>query len=108
MPVNFRQKEGRYITLLGGIARESYICLTIMSYLIDTRVKKSLLLPLFYFFSNPFSPGVKRTFAIGLLFAHKLIGNGLGTALAVLGVGRVIALSNHMYMDKLTSAAGIS
>ena len=50
----------------------------------------------------------KQITRIGLLFAHKLIGIGLGTALAVLGVGRVIALSNHMCMDKLTAAAGIS
>lgn len=48
------------------------------------------------------------TTCIGLLFAHKLIGIGLGTVLAVLGVGRVIALFNHMCMEKLTSAAGIA
>ncbi len=34
---------------------------------------------------------------IGLIFAHKLIGIGLGTVIAVLGVGRVIAVFNHHF-----------
>lgn len=37
---------------------------------------------------------------IGLIFAHKLIGIGLGTVIAVLGVGRVIAVFNHLFMKK--------
>ena len=48
------------------------------------------------------------TCCIGLLFAHKLIGIGLGTVVAVLGVGRVIALFNHLFMKKMTEIAGVA
>lgn len=41
------------------------------------------------------------TIAVGLLFSHRLIGIGLGTIISVLGVGRVIALFNHLFMDKM-------
>lgn len=47
------------------------------------------------------------TTSIGLLFAHKLIGIGLGTVIAVLGVGRVIAVFNRLFMKKMTAAAGV-
>lgn len=47
------------------------------------------------------------TTSIGLIFAHKLIGIGLGTVVAVLGVGRVIAVFNHLFMKKMTAAAGV-
>ena len=47
------------------------------------------------------------TTSIGLLFAHKLIGIGLGTVIAVLGVGRVIAVFNRLFMNKMTAAAGV-
>lgn len=47
------------------------------------------------------------TISVGLLFAHRLIGVGIGTVIAVLGVGRVIALFNHMFMDKMIAAAGV-
>jgi uncharacterized membrane protein YczE len=36
------------------------------------------------------------TCAIGLLFAHRIIGIGLGTLMAMIGVGRVIAVFNHL------------
>lgn len=45
--------------------------------------------------------------SIGLIFAHKLIGIGLGTVLSVLGVGRVIALFNHLFLKKMTKIAGV-
>lgn len=45
--------------------------------------------------------------SVGLIFAHKLIGIGVGTVLSVLGVGRVIALFNHLFMVKMTKLAGI-
>ena len=45
--------------------------------------------------------------SVGLIFAHKLIGIGVGTVLSVIGVGRVIALFNHIFMDKMTKLAGI-
>ncbi len=47
------------------------------------------------------------TIGVGLIFAHRLIGVGIGTVIAVLGVGRVIALFNHMFMDKMIAAAGV-
>lgn len=47
------------------------------------------------------------TISVGLIFAHKLIGVGLGTVIAVLGVGRVIALFNHLFMQKMAEAAGV-
>lgn len=48
------------------------------------------------------------TCCIGLIFAHHLIGIGLGTVVAVLGVGRVIALFNHLFMKKMTCIAGVT
>ena len=47
------------------------------------------------------------TISVSLIFAHHLIGIGLGTVLAVLGVGRVIALFNHLFKDKMNLAAGV-
>lgn len=47
------------------------------------------------------------TCCIGLIFAHHLIGIGLGTVVAVLCVGRVIALFNHLFMKKMTRMAGL-
>lgn len=47
------------------------------------------------------------TISVSLISAHKLIGVGLGTVVAVLGVGRVIALFNHLFMEKMTKAAGV-
>lgn len=45
--------------------------------------------------------------SVGLIFAHRLIGIGVGTVLSVIGVGRVIALFNHLFMVKLTKLAGM-
>ena len=47
------------------------------------------------------------TISIGLIFAHKLIGVGLGTVVSVLGVGRVIALFNKLFMKKMTEVAAV-
>ena len=47
------------------------------------------------------------TIRVGMIFAHKLIGVGIGTVFAVLGVGRVIALFNHLFMKKMTETAGV-
>ena len=47
------------------------------------------------------------TISVGLIFAHKLIGVGIGTVVAVLGVGRVIALFNHLFMKKMTEVAAV-
>ena len=55
------------------------------------------------------NPGVRivQAISISLIFAHKLIGIDLGTVVAVLGVGRVISLFNHLFMKKMTAAAGV-
>lgn len=47
------------------------------------------------------------TISVSLIFTQHLIGIGLGTVLAVLGVGRVIALFNHLFKDKMNLAAGV-
>ena len=41
------------------------------------------------------------TLIIGLLFARRIIGIGIGTVIAVLGVGRAIALVNILIKDKM-------
>lgn len=48
------------------------------------------------------------TISVSLIFAHKLIGVGLGTVVAVLGVGRVIAAFNHFFMRKMTELAEVN
>ncbi|HEX3037668.1 MAG TPA: DUF6198 family protein, partial [Oscillospiraceae bacterium] len=45
------------------------------------------------------------TLVICFLFAGKIIGIGLGTVLAVIGVGRVIAFSNGLLHNKLVELA---
>lgn len=45
--------------------------------------------------------------AIGLIFAGKLVGIGLGTILAVLGVGRAVALFNRLLKENMLRAAGL-
>ncbi len=41
------------------------------------------------------------TIIIGLIFAHKIIGIGIGTLIVVLGAGRVIAVFQHLFYKKL-------
>lgn len=41
------------------------------------------------------------TIIIGLIFAHKIIGIGIETLIAVLGAGRVIAVFQHLFYKKL-------
>ena len=43
---------------------------------------------------------------IGLIFAHRIIGIGIGTLVAVLGVGRVIALFQHLFFKKIQEISG--
>ena len=47
------------------------------------------------------------TISVGLLFAHHLIGIGLGTVLAVIGVGRVIAVFNHFCKQPMARLADV-
>lgn len=45
---------------------------------------------------------------MGLCFGNPLLGVGLGTFLSMIGVGRVIALFNHLCKSTLQRVAGIS
>lgn len=47
------------------------------------------------------------TITVGLLFAHHLVGIGVGTVLAVIGVGRAIALFNHFCKNPMAVLAGM-
>lgn len=47
------------------------------------------------------------TICVSLLFEGRLIGIGIGTVLAVIGVGRSIALFNHICLDKMLELAGM-
>lgn len=47
------------------------------------------------------------TIIASLLFAGHLIGVGIGTVFAVIGVGRVMALFNHFFLKKLTTLCDI-
>lgn len=47
------------------------------------------------------------TICIGLVFAGGIVGVGLGTIVAVVGVGRIIAIYNRLFMDRLLTAAGL-
>ena len=46
------------------------------------------------------------TIIIRLIFAHKIIGIGIGTLIAALGVGRVIAVFQHLIRKRKEKAAG--
>lgn len=46
------------------------------------------------------------TISVGLIFAHHLVGIGLGTVLAVIGVGRAIAAFNYLFYKKTKTPAG--
>lgn len=47
------------------------------------------------------------TSCIGLLLAGHIVGIGLGTLMAMIGVGRVIAVVNHFFMEKMLRASGL-
>ncbi|MDC7288910.1 DUF6198 family protein [Blautia schinkii] len=44
---------------------------------------------------------------IGLVFSQKLEGIGVGTIIAMIGVGRTIALFNHFFKEKIVFIAGL-
>lgn len=50
---------------------------------------------------------ISITISVGMIFAQKLIGVGIGTVVAVLGVGRVIALFNKLFMKKMIELSGV-
>ena len=41
------------------------------------------------------------TLCISIFIAHQIVGVGIGTVIAVLGVGRVIALCHHIFESKI-------
>ena len=47
------------------------------------------------------------TITVGLVCQGHLIGIGLGTVVAVIGVGRVIAIFNHGFKKKMDDLAGM-
>ena len=47
------------------------------------------------------------TISVGLIFARHLVGIGLGTVLAVIGVGRAIAAFNYLFYEKTKTLAGL-
>ena len=48
------------------------------------------------------------TISVSLLATGHLVGVGLGTILCVLGVGRVIALFNRLFLKKILALAGLA
>lgn len=50
---------------------------------------------------------ISVTICVGLFSSGKLIGIGLGTVLAVIGVGRVIAVFNHFCFKPMNLLAGL-
>lgn len=55
---------------------------------------------------NP-GDGIVQAIALGFLFTGKLQGVGIGTVLAVIGVGRSIAVFNHFAQDRMKKLADI-
>ena len=47
------------------------------------------------------------TILLGLVLAGRLIGVGIGTVLAVIGVGRIIALFQHLAGEKIVALSGV-
>ena len=47
------------------------------------------------------------TCIMGLILAGHIVGIGLGTVLAMIGVGRAVSLSNWMFQEKMCRAAGM-
>ena len=61
------------------------------------------------FAKNVFDSGcVCVTVTLGLVCRGALVGVGVGTVAAMLGVGRVVALTNRLVMKKLCVAAGVA
>lgn len=47
------------------------------------------------------------TIVLGITLADRLVGVGIGTVLAVIGVGRIIALFHHFAQEKLVELSGV-
>ena len=46
------------------------------------------------------------TCLIGLIFAHRLVGIGIGTIIAMIGVGRSVAVVNWLFKEKMMRLSG--
>ena len=61
------------------------------------------------FTKNVFDGGcVCATVVVGLICVGKVVGIGIGTVAAMIGVGRAVALANHFFKDKMLTAAGFA
>lgn len=61
------------------------------------------------FAKNVFDLGcVSVTILIGLVFVHQVVGISIGTLCAMVGVGRMVALTNHLFKAKMCAAAGLT
>lgn len=48
------------------------------------------------------------TLVLGLIFRGRIVGIGIGTVVAMLATGRVVALVNRLFKEKMCSAAGVA
>ncbi|MGN0298288.1 MAG: DUF6198 family protein [Lachnospiraceae bacterium] len=61
------------------------------------------------FTKNCFDLGcISLTIVVSLVFTRQLVGVGIGTVLAVIGVGRVIAVWNHFTKEKIAKWIGLA
>lgn len=50
---------------------------------------------------------ISVTAMTGMIFAGKIVGIGIGTVAAVIGVGRTISIFNHFVREKMDTLAGM-
>lgn len=61
------------------------------------------------FAKNVFDLGcVGVTILVGLVFVHRVVGISIGTVCAMIGVGRVVALTNYLCKEKMCAVAGVT
>lgn len=61
------------------------------------------------FAKNVFDVGcVTVTILTGLLVAGRVIGINIGTLVAMIGVGRVVAVTNRLFKNRMCAAAGVA
>lgn len=48
------------------------------------------------------------TLVLGLTFHGRIVGIGVGTVVAMLGTGRVVAVINRLFREKMCTAAGVA
>lgn len=61
------------------------------------------------FAKNLFDVGcVAATCVVGFIVARQLIGINIGTLISMIGVGRVVALTNYFLKTNMCAAAGLT